>query len=144
MNAIEPLHLIVPATLESARVATDRVLELCSALDEHDRATYAVAVMEWLVNVVKHSYRFDERGQIRIRASTSSEAIELVIEDTGRGMPSERFEAAPPRVRFNPDDIDALPESGMGLSIIKSSMDTVSYSSAEGVNRLVALRRWRR
>ena len=144
MDRNEPLHLIVPATLASARAATDRIVQLCARLDEHGRATYALAVMEWLVNIVKHSYRFQPQGQIVIRANVSSDAIELVIEDTGRGLSTERFNAAPAQVRFDPDDIAGLPESGMGLAIIKSSMDSVDYTCRDGVNRLVAVRRWRR
>lgn len=142
-SANEPLHLLVPATLASARAATDRILAICPCTDPQQRTVYAVAVMEWLVNVVKHGYRFAEHGRIRIRAVASADGMELQIEDTGCSIPSGRFEAAPGEVRFDPRDISSLPESGMGLAIIKSVMDSVTYSSVDGINRLVAVRHWR-
>ncbi len=141
--ANEPLHLTVPATLAAVRAATDRVMAICPCADPEQRAVYGVAVMEWLVNVVKHGYRFEGHGLIRIRAAVTGNHMDLRIEDTGRGMTEERFASAAAEVRFDPADIDSLPESGMGLAIIKSVMDSVSYSSSNGINCLVATRCWR-
>ena len=141
-RATEQLHLLVPATLTAARAATKRILAICPCQDPQQRALYAVAVMEWLVNVVKHGYRFAENERIRISATVYGDGMELQIEDTGCGISTERFEAAPAEVHFDPEDIASLPESGMGLAIIKTVMDSVAYSSSDGVNRLVAVRRW--
>jgi len=47
-------------------------------------------------------------------------------------------------VLFDQTDIAALPESGMGLAIIKSVMDSVHYQTEHGINRLTAVRRWER
>jgi serine/threonine-protein kinase RsbW len=140
----EPLHLVVPATLLDARAATERVASLCERFDTEDRARYATAVMEWLVNVVKHSYRHAAGARITIRVIVGAEAIELMVEDTGLGMAPWRFEAAPAEVLFDHSDLAALPESGMGLAIIKSVMDSVHYQTEHGVNRLTAVRRWQR
>jgi serine/threonine-protein kinase RsbW len=139
-----PLHLVVPATLQDARKATERVVSLCDRLDIEDRARYATAVMEWLVNVVKHSYADTADAHIAIHAVVGPESIELMVEDTGRGMAPWRFEAAPDHLTFDPTDLASLPESGMGLAIIKSVMDSVRYQCDQGVNRLTAVRRWQR
>jgi serine/threonine-protein kinase RsbW len=139
-----PLHLIVPATFLDARAATEQVVALCGRFGVEDRARYGTAVMEWLVNVVKHSYGCESSGQITICVVAGPDSIELMIEDTGRGMPAWRLDAAPSELSFNPTDLTALPESGMGLTIIKSVMDSVHYRSEQGVNRLTAVRRWHR
>lgn len=144
MNGARPLRLTVPATLLDARAATDRVISICDRFSVEDRADYATAVMEWLVNVVKHSYADASAAEISICAVAGPDGIELTIEDTGRGMAPWRFDAAPAEVRFDPTDIHKLPESGMGLAIIKSVMDSVRYDSERGLNRLTAMRRWRR
>lgn len=144
MNRDSRLHLVVPATLQDARAATERVMSLCGRLDVENRARYGTAVMEWLVNVVKHSYAHAADGRIVISAVVGPEAIELMVEDTGHGMPPWRFDAAPAEIQFDPADFDNLPESGMGLAIIKSVMDSVRYHSEQGVNRLIAVRRWQR
>ena len=139
-----PLHLVVPATLLDARAATERVVGLCGRFGVEDRARYGTAVMEWLVNIVKHSYGDGRSGQIEIRALAGPESIELMIEDTGRGMPAQVFDAAPQTLSFNPSDLSTVPVSGMGLTIIKAVMDSVHYHSERGVNRLTAVRRWQR
>ena len=144
MDSPEPLHLIVPATLLDARAATERVVNLCGRFDTEDRARYGTAVMEWLVNVVKHSYCHAAGARITIRAVAGPEAIELMVEDTGLGMAPWQFEAAPCAVVFDHTNISALPESGMGLAIIKSVMDSVNYQTEHVVNRLTAVRRWQR
>lgn len=136
--------MVVPATLQDARAATDWVMSLCDRLDVESRARYGTAVMEWLVNVVKHSYAQAMDGRIMIVAAVGPDCIELMVEDTGQGMPPWRFDAAPTEVEFDPTDLDNLPESGMGLAIIKSVMDSVRYQSDRGINRLIAVRRWQR
>lgn len=144
MDSCEPLHLVVPATLLDARVATERVVNLCGRFGIEERARYGTAVMEWLVNVVKHSYAYASGAQISIHVVAGPEAIELKIEDTGLGMAPGQFEAAPSEVIFDQTNLAALPENGMGLAIIKSVMDSVHYQSERGVNRLTAVRRWAR
>lgn len=144
MNSHEPLRLVVPATLLDARAATERIVGLCDRFNIEDRADYATAVMEWLVNVVKHSYAHAPGAEIRICAIAGPEAIELMVEDSGQGMAPWKFDAAPSELNFDATDITKLPESGMGLAIIKSVMDSVRYHSDCGINRLTAVRRWQR
>jgi anti-sigma regulatory factor (Ser/Thr protein kinase) len=144
VNCQKPLHLVVPATLLDARVATEQIVGLCDRFNTEDRADYATAVMEWLVNVVKHSYAHASGAQIRICAVAGPEGIELIVEDSGQGMAPWKFDAAPSELNFDATDITRLPESGMGLAIIKSVMDSVRYHSDCGVNRLTAVRRWQR
>jgi serine/threonine-protein kinase RsbW len=127
-----------------ARAATERVIGLCERFDVEDRASYGTAVMEWLVNVVKHSYADAPGAHITIHAVAGEESIELMVEDTGRGLPPGRFDAAAAEVCFDPTKLEKLPESGMGLAIIKSVMDSVHYHSDHGVNRFTAVRRWQR
>jgi serine/threonine-protein kinase RsbW len=144
VDSCEPLYLVVPATLPDAQAATQRVVNLCGRLGVEERALYGTAVMEWLVNVVKHSYAHASGAQITIYVAPGPEGIELRIEDSGAGMAPGQFEAAPAEVLFDDLDLAALPENGMGLAIIKSVMDSVHYHSERGVNRLTAVRRWTR
>jgi serine/threonine-protein kinase RsbW len=144
VNVCEPLHLVVPATLRDAQAATERVVDLCGRFGAEERALYGTAVMEWLVNVVKHSYAHASGAHITIYVAAGPEEIELRVEDTGVGMAPGQFEAAPSEVIFDHTDIATLPENGMGVAIIKSVMDRVHYHSERGVNRLTAVKRWSR
>jgi serine/threonine-protein kinase RsbW len=136
------VHWVIPATLSDARAATQRLDSLCGAFGADDRALYGTAIMELLVNVVKHSYGHAPGATISIRALPGSHSIELIIEDTGIGMPPEVFAAAPAEVRFDAADLASVPQNGLGIAIVKAVMDTVTYERERGVNRLTAVRRW--
>lgn len=136
------LNLLVPATLSAAREATERLMMLGERFDEDSRALYETAVMEWLANVVKHSYRSGGAGDIRLVAEAGPLELHLVIEDRGCGLSAAQFEAAPAQIGFDPDAIADLPESGMGLAILKMVMDSVLYEQQQGTNRLIAIKRW--
>jgi serine/threonine-protein kinase RsbW len=136
------LKLLVPATLPAARAATERLMALGERFDEESRALYETAVMEWLVNIVKHSYVPADGGSIRLVAQAGPLELHLVIEDRGRGLSAVQFEAAPLRIDFDPQAVADLPESGMGLAILKSVMDSVLYEQQQGINRLIAVKRW--
>jgi serine/threonine-protein kinase RsbW len=137
------LKLLVPATLAAARDATERVMVLGRRFGEEDRALYETAVMEWLVNIVKHSYVPADGGSIRVVAEAGPQEMHLVIEDRGRGLSAAHFAAAPSQIEFDPEALAELPESGMGLAILKSVMDSVLYEQHQGINRLIAVKRWR-
>lgn len=137
------LKLLVPATLPAARDATERLMALGRRFGDEDRALYETAVMEWLTNVVKHSYVPADGGIIRLVAQAGALELHLVIEDRGRGMTAAQFAAAPSQMEFDPAALASLPESGMGLAILKSVMDSVIYEQQQGINRLIAVKRWR-
>ena len=132
----------MPATLPAARNATERLMALGERFDAEDRALYETAVMEWLANIVKHSYVPADGGSFRLIAEAGPLELHLVIEDRGRGLSAAEFEAAPSRIEFDPDALADLPESGMGLAILKSVMDSVLYEQQQGINRLIAVKRW--
>lgn len=136
------LKLLVPATLPAARDATERLMALGGRFNEEDRALYETAVMEWLANIVKHSYAPADGGSIRLVAEAGPVELHLVIEDRGRGLTAAQFAAAPSQIEFDPQALADLPESGMGLAILKSVMDSVVYEQQQGINRLIAVKRW--
>jgi serine/threonine-protein kinase RsbW len=138
------LRLTMPATLQDARLATERIVTLCERFEAEDRALYSTAVMELLVNVVKHGYMSALGAVVAIYVDLTPDSIKLVIEDTGLGMLPGQLTAAPSELNFDVADLSRLPESGMGLAIVKSVMDTVRYETQFGVNRLTAIKRWTR
>jgi len=136
--------LMMPATLQDARAATESIVSLCDRFKTEDRALYGTAVMELLVNVVKHSYAAAPGAVVAIYVVSGPQSIELIIEDTGKGMLPERLTNAPRELSFDATDLAGLPEAGMGIAIVKSVMDTLQYESECGVNRLTAIKRWTR
>lgn len=76
------------------------------------------AVGEAFNNVAIHAYRGCAAGTVELQFEISAEGITIRILDTGAG-----FEPADEQ----PPDLASLPESHMGLYIVRSFMDAVSY-----------------
>lgn len=83
-----------------------------------------LSLAEALNNIIKHAYKGDETNKIDIGMSFENNKLTLVLEDTG----TQRTNIKKPVLEFDPNDIDSLPEGGMGLFIIEQLMDENTYS----------------
>ncbi len=91
--------------------------------DFEDRVVSAVG--EAFNNVAIHAYRDVSPGAVAFEIEVSAEGITLRMSDTGRA-----FEPAI-EVQRQPD-LATLPESHMGLYIMRSCMDKVTYRPGSG------------
>lgn len=106
-------------------------------LEEHLCNAVEICLTEALNNVIKHSYGGDNTKSIEINIKKDSKFLEIEIVDAG----SPRKNLTIKELDFDPEDIDNLPESGMGLFIIKQLMDELDYNSKEGKNYFI-LKKW--
>ena len=119
--------LKVPGQLEYRELAT-RVVATACKLAHADGTTQALpeefthqavsAVGEAFNNVVLHGYADLEPGDVIFEVATLENRIEIVVKDDGHS--------------FHPDDapepdLGMLPESGMGLFIIRAFVDELTY-----------------
>ncbi len=95
---------------------------LCERDPPADEFTHHVlsAVGEAFNNIAFHCYRDRSSDIARVRVTIDSTAVHLKIEDYGRS--------------FDPlgtclPDLDSLPESGLGIFIMRSLMDEVTYQA---------------
>jgi serine/threonine-protein kinase RsbW len=93
------------------------------------------AVDEAVANIMRHSYqgRLDQpieiycnRLQRRMNGETE-EGVEVLLFDCGPAVDTTKLEARP---------LDEVRPGGLGLHIIRGSMDTVQYKRAGRLNRL--------
>lgn len=87
---------------------------------------YAQLVLhEWIANLLQHADFSDRKPTIEVCITSEDRHISCVITDNSEGfnlnthLPSEE------------DELDELPEGGMGLRIIHACTDSLSYSSTE-------------
>ena len=114
-----------------------------TSLGEEGAGDVELALAEAVTNVVRHGYG-PKGGPIRIEASETPNRLVVKISDWGRPIPGEALASAGlSRFDFDPANLLEIPEGGMGLSIIASVMDEVTYRSDEGQNILTLLRRAR-
>lgn len=103
---------------EDSRVKEETIkeIELCMA--------------EALNNIIKHSYKGASSNLIDIGLKIESNKFSVALADYG--LPRKNLNK--PKLEFDPNDIDSLPEGGMGLFIIEQLMDENFYSTEEGKN----------
>ena len=89
-----------------------------------------LSLAEALNNIIKHAYKGDESKVIEVNVEIDENKVEITLTDFGG--PRENLDK--PKLEFDPNDIDSLPEGGMGLFIIEQLMDKNIYSTDEKQN----------
>jgi serine/threonine-protein kinase RsbW len=91
------------------------------ALHLQECSAFLVAVGEICNNVIKHAYAGQPGRPISIALSAFADRLIVDVEDEG----------APYDPRgYQPPDLDAVPERGMGLFLVRRSVDEVEFDTA--------------
>lgn len=94
---------------------------LPGCLDEDIVHRLKLAIHEWLANLVQHADFRDRRPEISITVRALRNGIECAIEDNSEGFDLNG------QLTAKPDVIDAFPERGMGLLMIKACTEHLDY-----------------
>ena len=130
--AISPIRLTVPGSLAYRDLAVRAIASACRLVGNDRKPTQAAdsldltqpfdaemvsAVSEIFNNIVLHGYG-DREGEIEFGIAPGNDRITVRITDTG--------DAFDPAAVPSPE-LDAMPENGMGLHIVRSCVDEVEY-----------------
>jgi len=114
------IRLMVPSRLEYRDLAIRMVASACK-LVPGSRGKFSIEVIsafgEALNNVVLHGYA-PRTGDIEIEVELGDDRLTIRLMDYGKSLDL----AAVPT-----PDLESLPESGLGVFIMRSFMDDVSY-----------------
>lgn len=126
------------ATLEDvSRVAQALRFFIPPEVPEEAKSEMEIGVVEAMTNIVKHGYGSSEHGVIEVSYSLSAGVITIELRDQGKPISSEALFGGDDTVfDFDPEDIENLPESGMGMSLMRNTFDQIDYESANGSNLL--------
>lgn len=136
------LRLTVRADVAAIAPACEQLRAVCPAMPPEAASLVETALSEAMTNVIEHSLGGDAGRSFEVQLNCAAAGIELLIEDDGSGLSPALFAAMPAELRFDPDDLESLPESGMGIALIKSIMDEVEYTQDRGINRLRLYKRY--
>jgi serine/threonine-protein kinase RsbW len=128
------LRLVIPSSIDNIVLVGPAVNAICQglSLSPQDASQIELCVIEAVTNAIKHAYAGHPGNTVEVRVSTQADRLILQICDSGQAMTcdiSQTFD-------FDPTDIPNLPEGGMGLFLMYSLMDEVSYTSHQGTNIL--------
>lgn len=110
---------------------------ILGAVNEHkysDNDIFAIklALEEAMINAIKHGNRLDPTKRVKIKASVSAEAFDIVIQDEGAGF--VRADIPDPTLDENLEK-----NCGRGIMLIEAYMNEVDW--ADGGRRLHMMRR---
>jgi len=143
MGSIEQrFTLLVPSSTENLALIRDFVsnVGLQAGLGEDDVAKLELAVDEACTNVIEHAHRGDLSKDVVVRATFDERTLRVEVVDTGEGFdpatqPQENLEQMVAKHR----------SGGLGLRVMKSLMDEVSYEIVPGdTNRLRMVKKLRK
>jgi len=118
------------AELAAVRAIVD---EFASAaqLPADERARLHVVLDELVTNLAKYGYPAGATGFAEIELSREGDS--LVLEFSDGGAPFDPFQAQPPLLEGGAGERDV---GGLGLHLIRSLADSLSYDGSGGRNRL--------
>ena len=130
---------VIAATLEAARPQAERAsVQLLAEVPAElplvtgDAVSLATVVSNLLTNAIKYNR---PGGQVMLRVTPGPDAIELVVQDTGVGIPSESL----PRIFeefYRAPETKAIAGTGLGLAICRRVLDelggSISVASTPG------------
>ena len=131
--APELFRFVVPGKLEYRDAAKAFLSYVCNRLARRGGVPQDVAhrvvsaFVEAFNNAAIHAYRDMPPGQVDVEMEVHEYTLRVKVTDTGRS-----FEPA----HVPEPDLDALPEGGLGLFIIRNFMDDVRYDRVADRNVL--------
>lgn len=122
------LAAAVRGALEGAQVdaATARSIERC--------------VAEWSNNVIEHGYGGEPGHKLRITLDVNADRVLVRICDSAKPFDPIAQKKSCHGLEFDPADLNTLPERGMGLALIHSTMDEMSHRLTADGNALELVR----
>lgn len=95
-----------------------------------------LALEEHLTNIVRYAYKDDREHHIRVRLAFRPPVFRIEVEDDGR--PFNPLEHPTPNLSL---PLDERPIGGMGIHMIRKSLDALEYRRENDRNILVMIKR---
>lgn len=133
MNTIE---LSIASRLELVQLLGQAVHGICGGLpfskDEAD--ALELAVCEAANNAIKHAYKGDPGGMVRVTLAVDGTGVAICVSDHGVPLKDRQKLSNDLAVA---QSLDELPEGGMGLFLIRNAADSLGYKAGKQGNVLV-------
>ena len=127
-------ELTVDAAVENIEVVTDFVNEELEKLDcpLKARRQIDIAIDELFGNIARYAYSPDV-GKATVRFSVEENPLEVTITFIDNGIPFNPLEKSNPDTHLSAEE---RPIGGLGIFLVKKSMDMVEYEYKNGQNIL--------
>ncbi len=96
-----------------------------------DVAAVNLVLDEIVINIIAHAYDDEHEHQIHVSLTLEGDLLTIQVEDDGK--PFNPLDAAPPNFDL---PIDDRPIGGLGIHIVRSTVDAIEHRRAGGRNIL--------
>ncbi|MBR5478796.1 MAG: ATP-binding protein [Clostridia bacterium] len=127
-------ELNIAATVENIATVTDFVNEQLEALDCPMKVQMQIdiAIDELFGNIAQYAYN-PETGDATVRVEVIEEPLSVVITFIDNGVPYDPLAKADPDTTLSADEREI---GGLGIYMVKKSMDDITYEYKDGQNIL--------
>ena len=127
------------ASISNLTGVTDFVNGELAALNcpNRTRIQLDVAVDEIFTNIASYAYE-GEPGPVSVFFSAQEEAGTVTLRFADRGKPFDPLQAPEPDLTLDPED---RPEGGLGIFMVRRTMNEVSYEYRDGQNILTLIKK---
>jgi len=135
----QEIQLVIDSSLQNVPLVGVAINALCASLSLGQTDAYQVELcaVEAVTNAIKHAYDNRLGFSVQVLFTTYPDKLVLAVCDEGKKM----SKLIVPALDFDPTDLEHLPEGGMGLFLIHSIMDQVTYTSQHGKNTLTMIKK---
>lgn len=137
------ITLAITSDLRNVPLIGQAIQRLCSLtpLSDVEAHQIALCVVEAVNNAIVHAYDREAEHEVQVIFDQYSDRLIVQICDAGRTMDPKHLspQTASP-LDFDPHCLEHIPERGLGLAIIRKTMDDVTYTTSHGKNILTLTR----
>jgi len=128
------IRLVIESRIENVSLVGSAVRGIADMLSIDAITCYhlELCVVEAVTNVTKHAYSSEPGHSVEVDILRYPDRLTFKIGDSGKSMDLSKIEP----LCFDPLKVETLPERGMGIFILKSLMDEISYEVINGRNIL--------
>ena len=127
-------ELTIAATVENIEAVTDFVNEQLEAIDcsMKTQMQIDIAIDELFSNIAHYAYN-PEVGDATVRVEVTEDPLAVVITFIDKGVPYDPLAKADPDTTLSAEERKI---GGLGIYMVKKSMDDVTYEYKDGQNIL--------
>ncbi len=135
------LDLAIGSCFEDVNLVGLCIRALTSRLFDKDQCDkIEICVVEVVTNCIKHSYGGRKGHRVYVSYQAYDDRVVIDVADSGIAIDRKIMENEPTDFNIDKSDIENIPEGGMGLKIIRTWMDRVSYDTVDGLNHCVMVK----
>ncbi len=134
-------ELVLDSRLEEIRRLGPWLAQaLPQAADDPAIAVLELVLVELVSNTIRHGHANEPGHAIRLRLELlENRRVLIEIRDRGTPIPAEILNRSNDPLGFAAEDVEVLPESGLGLAMVRAAVDRFEYRTGPDADNVTVV-----